>query len=309
MSPTPIPRRVHLPADDARTEAIALKLHRAFRESPGGIFGEVDMPENLLPIGVSRGSPEHLTFLTLTVAIDYQRDANALWDAGRKTMADPAVAWLYRPEGVAGAPFETIMDALKRHRLSKKHSQDAWIWQSVARTLFRDYGGSVEVLLDAHGHDAARLHKALSRGLKKDFPFLSGPKILPLWIRMLRDAGGVQLTNVADVPIPVDVHVARATFTLGVLAGEVGGTISHLARAIDDAWRTGTERSGLHRLQLDEPLWHLSRLGCKHRGEAIEPEGCPRFSGCPVATFCVPGRIRVGPGGVFVQTSRPPAPG
>jgi hypothetical protein len=43
-----------------------------------GIHGKNDMPEDVLPHSIKRGSLEHLLFITLTVSIDYQRDAEAL---------------------------------------------------------------------------------------------------------------------------------------------------------------------------------------------------------------------------------------
>jgi hypothetical protein len=36
------------------------------------------MPEDVQPAGVERGSLEHILFITLMVAIDYQREAGVL---------------------------------------------------------------------------------------------------------------------------------------------------------------------------------------------------------------------------------------
>jgi hypothetical protein len=48
---------------------------------------------------------------------------------------------------------------------------------------------------------------------RSDFPHLMGEKIAPLWIRMLRDNIGIELSGHEDVPIPVDVHLLRASKT------------------------------------------------------------------------------------------------
>ena len=34
---------------------------------------------------------------------------------------------------------------------------------------------------------------------------------MPLWVRMLRDNVGLEIWNLESVPMPVDVHIARAT--------------------------------------------------------------------------------------------------
>ena len=62
-----------------------IEVNEAVRNSRG-ILGEVTMPEHILPAGVDRGSNEHLHFITLTVAIDYMRNADALW-AAEKAMS------------------------------------------------------------------------------------------------------------------------------------------------------------------------------------------------------------------------------
>jgi hypothetical protein len=64
-----------------RGRKVGKLLHKCF--STTGILGNMEMPEDILPKGMKRGSLEHLMFITLTVAIDYQRDANALWLVSR----------------------------------------------------------------------------------------------------------------------------------------------------------------------------------------------------------------------------------
>ena len=65
-----------LSSDIPKGHHIAPLLYDAFRTT--GIHGRADMPEDTPPQGVEAGSLEQILFLTLTVAIDYQRDAHAL---------------------------------------------------------------------------------------------------------------------------------------------------------------------------------------------------------------------------------------
>jgi hypothetical protein len=87
--------------------------------------------------------------------------------------------------------FAEIKSAMKVHGLAKKPEQDAW-------KLF---------------------NKKFNPKFKRSFPFLSGNKIFPLWIRMLHDNVGIDLKNLDKIPIPVDIHIARASFTTGCLRG------------------------------------------------------------------------------------------
>jgi hypothetical protein len=58
------------------------------------------MPENIEPAGIVRGSLEHLMFITLTVSIDYMRDANVLLGNSRKTYEDPDTRYLFDPKSI-----------------------------------------------------------------------------------------------------------------------------------------------------------------------------------------------------------------
>jgi len=68
-------------------------------------------------------------------------------------------------------------------------------------------------------------NKKFDLRFKQLFPYFSGDKIFPLWIRMLYDNVEIKLQNIDKIPIPVDVHIARATFTTGCLTGNYEGTI------------------------------------------------------------------------------------
>jgi hypothetical protein len=62
-----------------------------------GVLGVRTMPEDIIPEGMEKSSPEHALFITLTVAIDYMRNADQLWAASRKTFSDPSTRYLFDP--------------------------------------------------------------------------------------------------------------------------------------------------------------------------------------------------------------------
>lgn len=120
---------------------------------------------------------------------------------------------------------------------------------------------------------------------KKNFPNLTGNKILPLWIRMMKDVCGLKIQNINSIPIPVDVHVARATIFAGCIeANNVRTSIEKISPLIDEVWRKASNQSKeFSKLELDEPLWTLSKYGCSK----LKNRKCPFFSNCPVKEFCV----------------------
>ncbi|MGV8150080.1 MAG: DUF6884 domain-containing protein, partial [Alkaliphilus sp.] len=143
-----------------------------------------------------------------------------------------------------------------------------------------------------------KLFKLMKSKYKSSFPYLSGKKILPLWIRMMHDVVGIELKGIEETPIPVDIHVARATFCIGGLKGKYKGNIQEIFNKIDNVWKDACDSLPYYRLQLDEPLWHLSKHGCTNRYEHY----CNSSKNCPVSQYCISGKVYVSANKVEINT-------
>ncbi len=261
------------------------------------------MPEDLPPAGVTTGSLEHLLFITLTVAIDYQRDAIDLWRSSRDAFEDPLTRFLYNPQALHEAGVSKVGQDMQRHRLSKKLQKDAFIWHTIGVTFHKKWAGDPRRFLADCGWDAptilARLqadrHPQNGR-MVLDYPFLRGAKIGPLWLRMLRDNVGIaDLKGLDRVPIPVDIHVARATLCLGVVKGRYAGPLADLFERVREAWFESVgglivRGRPMIALDVDEPLWHLSKYGCTHRGGTTDL--CPVYHRCEARDLCAEGIVQ-----------------
>ncbi|HDQ71349.1 MAG TPA: hypothetical protein ENN19_04535 [Chloroflexi bacterium] len=266
--------------DPERAQQVGRRLLDAFRDQ--GIFGKTSMPAHVLPQAVERGSREHLHFVTLTTAINYMRDSDALWEASRRTYADPKTRYLYTPRQVAQTDAEKLIADMKRYRLAKKSTKDADIWQTICITLTRHFDGDVYNLLNRANFDACLILETI-RDRRYQFPYIKGPKIGPLWIRVLEDRWqGHHLDNLDHVPIPVDTHIAEATVMTGCVRGPFDGPFSELQDAVTEAWFTACQGSHFYALLFNDPLWHLSRRGC--RKTRWFP--CEYWNLCPVTEYC-----------------------
>lgn len=294
--------------DVEKGKQVAVILFDRFN-SDEGVFGKNVMPEDLMwgsgleRIGVKRDSYEYLIFITMVVSIDYMRNADKLWAAGRRTMEDPETRWLFNPASVKVMLIDEIMAAMKKNRLSQKHTRDAGIWKRVSESFVNLYDSDPGRLIKECGSDAMKLYeRRYDVRFRKNFPSLSGNKIFSLWIRMLHDNLGIELKNLEKIPIPVDVHVARATFTTGCLKREYKGSIAEVSQKIDEAWKTiiaGVSHPKLkYALQMDEALWNLSKNGCKFRKGNV----CPKRGQCPVGNLCISGFVQVSAKGIEVRT-------
>jgi len=286
-----------------RSNKIAELLFDSF--SFGGILGRNDMPEDTLPSGVIKGSLEHLLFITFTVAIDYQRDATTLWANSRKTFEDLETRYLFFPDRLNETGFDKIVRDMQKYGLSKKFHRDALIWQTLGLTFFRKWDSNPVNFLDSSQWDSLLILEHLKNDIHfsdgkyaSDFPNLRGAKIGPLWVRMLRDNVGItKLLNLDKAPIPVDIHIARATLATGVVRGQYEGMLEELYMDIREAWFEGVKELRIKNrsmiaLDVDEPLWHLSKYGCsKNRDKSTGY--CSVINICEARDFCIGGKIKI----------------
>jgi len=288
--------------DSERGRKAADLLFNAF--STTGIHGRTDMPEDVLPAAATRGSLEHILFITLTVCIDYQRDAAALWESSRHTFGDPATRYLFDPRALHETTLSTIVRDMQKYGLSKKPQQDAYIWSTVGISFYKKWQGDPRNFLENYKWGALRVLEHLKNDIHPlnerqvtDFPFLRGDKIGPLWLRMLRDNAGItKIQDLDRVPIPVDIHIGRATLALGVVRGQYSGGFGNLFETIRKAWFESVRglqvgERPMMALDVDEPLWHLSRFGCTYRDK--QSGVCPLIQSCEAKSLCIKGKVDI----------------
>jgi len=286
-------------------------LHNCF--STSGILGKTEMPEDILPAGMKYRSVGHLLFITLTVSIDYQRDANTLWAVSRKTWESPGTKYLFHLKSLHETQPRKIAEDMKKFGLSKKYKKDPDIWRTVGITFYKKWDGNPVNFLRDCGWDAIELLKRLKSDTHlyngkpvPDYPYLRGDKIGPLWLRMLRDNVGIEkLRKLEKVPIPVDIHIARATLSMGIVRGKFDGRLSDLFEHIRSAWFESVDGLNVKNrkmmaLDVDEPLWHLSKYGCAKRDKATGL--CPVKDRCEAQAFCIQGTIKIENGKVELDT-------
>jgi len=271
--------------DQARD--VAHILYEAWNSE--GIFGTKYMPEDWVPDGVKPGSSEHALFITLTISLDYMRDADHLWKACRDTYADPDTRYLFDPKMVVKRDFNIIREDLQKYGVVRKYNRDTKTWIKICTTLDKYFDGRVEPLLLKgawSGPHILRLVQGTTYGA--GFPYLKGAKIAPLWIRMLKDNwNGHELINLDKVELPIDVHTGDSTVMIGCISGDYKGTFIKFSRMVQHIWAEACQGIEIYPLQLDESLWTLSREGCRKTRRMP----CEYRYECPVQSYCTETRL------------------
>jgi hypothetical protein len=275
-------RQVSQPTSDRPAPGLARAITEAFNRgaldfssrrgapTPGWVsMPEVSCVEELRTAGAT--DAQIRLFITFISAMDRARDADRLWFAGRDLfLAEP---WSYDPTQVATRSFTDLGDALMTHRVSQRHLPDSAAWRRIAESLLdrRSVPEIHRAIHDGAG-DARRLLDELdsvSPAGSALFPFLSGPKIGPMWVRILAYPGRAKITSLEILPVAVDVQVRKVTEFLGVT--DTYGKQLELARPeIQAAWRGDVEEHGAEGPEplrgtcaaLDPALWFYGKWGC-----------------------------------------------
>lgn len=224
----------------------------------------------------------YLNYITLTSAIDYQKmiQANDLWKNSKKWAKE--YPWLFKPDEFSKRTVEEIFAVFKEIRRSYGlffEIKDIGIWIYISAAL-KSYGGSTLNLLQAFEFNAWNIYQELSTNRKKEFPYLSGDKILPMWLKILFEDGEVALKNMDKLPLPVDKNVAEVTYNLilqKVFDGNVTNAQKEEVRAV---WNAIAKELNVPVITFDTALWVLGgKSGCSDS----QRKNCPI---CIVGEYC-----------------------
>ncbi len=210
-------------------------------------------------------------FLTFVAAMDRARDATRLWRDASKMLATRR--GIFDPEEVSTMPIGRLREVLANARVSQRHKQDVSAWRTIARSLYTGEGAVAHLVEHGEG-DAVELLKDLGstdHARKPRYPLLRGPKIGPMWIRIVAAPGGAKINNMDVVPVAVDVQVRKITENLGV-ADTVGLPPEVAKPIIQCAWQNavgGAKICGPRGIAgtcaaLDPALWFYGKHGCGH---------------------------------------------
>jgi hypothetical protein len=283
----PLRRRGLAQRITAAFQAGSLDLSQRPNAPPAGWAGmpEVHVAQRMRLRGAN--DLEIRALLTFTAAMDRARDADALWFGAEQLFE--ATPWTFDPAQVVARSLTELSDVLRRARVSQRHSADAAAWRLIAETLSDPAVSPVvrRVVFEGRG-DAGVLLEALqarSPDGTDRFPFLRGPKVGPMWVRMMAHPGAAQITSLHVLPVAVDVQVRKITEYLAVT--DTGNLDLDSARPIiQAAWARDVAEHGAEgpdqlegsAAALDPALWFWAKWGCTQ---------CERnHQQLPIATVC-----------------------
>jgi hypothetical protein len=240
---------------------ILLAVEKIASAQRSGVLGGEQMPEDAVR-GAELTANALLDVLTLPMALNYQRNSYALWQAVRSALDDAQDRWVFSPRLAADASIEELRRVLDHHRIALQPNRHPLIWQRVSRAIAESSEDqNVVGLLASCSSDIAELTDVLRVKRRKEFPYLAGPKIFNYWLYVLELHGGVVWQRRELISIAPDTHILQASVRLGVVGHHVLDGTERSREETAAAWRIMLDGTGLASIDLHTPLWFWSRLG------------------------------------------------
>ncbi|WP_456426545.1 N-glycosylase/DNA lyase [Desulfurobacterium sp.] len=294
-------KRVNLEIHPERAKKVAKVLVK--RLEKGGIFSFKELPDDEIKKVPLKDREKLIAVLSLVTALDYMRDAKKLWESAVETLKDKELQWIFSPKEVVKRGRNELKKALLKHRIAMRKDKDTDIWWNISQTIAGEFGGSFLSFFDSFNYMVDETYRKIDdKKWHEKFPNLSGRKIFPHWIRILKEkVEDLPFENVGKLPIPVDVHVTRATFTTGCITGSyrAKSITATVRKLVIKVWDEALKDEGIPPVSMFRPLWLLSKHGCHYRKNG----DCPKRGECPVRHFCVSGKVVVSASHVEIDTS------
>jgi len=221
-----------------------------------GKLGYMKMPEDSSPNFLDEEKEARLTYFTLPMSLNYQRDSYKLWESALKTYNYSETKFVFDFQSSANLSEEKLRTLLIKHKVAFQPNKHVATWQRIAKTISENWG-SINNLLESADYDFLKLKDIIQIQFKKGFPYLSGPKIFNYWSFIIQEYGNVELKNSEFIEIAPDTYVTKCSILLGVITKEESELFSK--EKISERWRDLLYGTEINPIDMHPPLWFWSR--------------------------------------------------
>jgi hypothetical protein len=230
------------------------KLLKAMDE---GKLGPVEMPEDQHP-DFKNNKEAQMSYFSLPMALNYQRNSFTLWKGVLEAYEDKETRDIFDVKKVAKMSAEKLQKKLLKYKVALQPNKHTATWLTIAKAVAHTWG-SFENMFKAHDYDFLKLKETIQKTHKKQFPYLSGPKIFNYWSSILPIYANTKLKNAEYIEMAVDTHVLQCSVKLGIVTPDEAEKIS--PEVVYTRWREALHGSDITPTQMHFVLWFWSRNG------------------------------------------------
>ncbi|MEK7579290.1 MAG: hypothetical protein AAB460_02035 [Patescibacteria group bacterium] len=224
------------------------RLHKIFHSGKIPVLSKHEVNP-----GLAKDSRENYLYFTLPPCINFQRSSTAMWAAALKTYNDPETKYLFYPEEVVTRSRDTIQKDLLKHKLALQKNKHTDIWMIISKAFSEHFSNDPRELLKKGKWDVLGIHQIIQKDMKKEFPYISGPKMSNYWLYILSQYTAAKFANMQEISIIPDTHVLQCSLRLGM--SEPKTSPLEVARI----WKDLLEGMEISPVEMHPVLWNWSR--------------------------------------------------
>lgn len=206
--------------------------------------------------GLERGSRENYLYFVMTCSLNFQRVSPNTWKSALETWNDPETNFVFFPEKVVMVTDEKLRQSLLKHKLALQPNKHIDIWKRISATWHNHFNDDPRELISRGENDVIKILDIVCVQMKKDFPYLSGPKLSNYFLFILLHYSDLQLKNTYEISIIPDTHIMQSTVQLGILPKE-----KMKPKEVEAAWKELLKETKYSPVDFHSILWNWSRSG------------------------------------------------
>lgn len=226
-----------------------------------GYLGGSFMPEDQNP-GLGLTTKENYFYFTLPMALNYQRNAYKLWESSLGAYKDDFTVDVFSPEKVLLMSEIELREKLVKHKVALQMNKQPLIWRRLCETFCRDFNGDVRVFFKENNYSVKEI-KEYMLSHKKDFPYLSGNKIMNYWLYVMSEYTDLKLIDREHISVAPDTNVIQASLKLGLITEDEFNS-SQVQNIVAKGWEEVFEGSQYQPIDIHTPLWLWNRGDFSH---------------------------------------------
>lgn len=247
-------------------EIIISKCKTLLNAYSAGKLGYMKMPEDSSPVFLDNDIETRLVYYTLPMSLNYQRNSYKLWEAVLKTFNDSDANYIFNIQYSAKLSEDKLREYLLKYKIALQPNKHISTWHRISKTISENWG-SISKLLEFVDYDFLKLRNIIQKQFKKDFPYLSGPKIFNYWSFIIQKYGNIKLKSSEFIEIAPDTHIIKCSVILGVINEDESASLSR--EEISKRWRNILGGSGINPIDMHPPLWFGSRNNFQFKLDSV----------------------------------------
>ena len=203
------------------------------------------------------------------MALNYQRNSYSLWESSKKTYADEQTRSVFNPEDVLNMSDDELRSKLTLYKVAIQQNKQPVIWRTLCTTISNKFDNDIRNLFIVNEFSIEKI-KGYILANKKDFPYLSGSKILNYWLYVIEQYTDANFIDRQFITVAPDTHVIQASAKLGLIRSDEIEA-QNIREIVSERWYQALDGSGLCPIDIHTPLWLWSRGGFLVKvGDCIE---------------------------------------